>query len=343
MKGRRTRPFGYCARRSDLATLFASGEFLREECVVVTLGTWNLENLFRPGNDGGPDSGQEYQAKLDLLAATITSIAPDVLAVQEVGDPEALADLVGELDGRWHTELAEPDGRGIRVGFCSRHPLTDLAQVTDFPEQLRPVQTTDDGETVRQMSRPVLRAGVEVDGQHLTLLTCHLKSKLLTYPVGRFNPRDEDERARYAVYALNRRAAESATVRGHATQLLEGRGQERAVVVLGDLNDTPDAATTALLHGPPGSEIGTPGFDRADQGDGARLWNLAALIPADKRHSRTYNGRPELIDHILVSHRLVGRIAEATTIDTAATSVTDQPRQRRNEPASDHRPVITRF
>ncbi len=217
---------------------------------MVTLGTWNLENLFRPGSDGGPDSDQEYQAKLNALAGTITSIAPDVLAVQEVGEPEALADLVGKLDGRWHTELAEPDGRGIRVGFCSRHPLTDLAQVTDFPDQLQPVQTTDDGETVRQMSRPVLRAGVEVDGQHLTLLTCHLKSKLLTYPGGRFTPRDEDERARYAVYALNRRAAEAATVRGHATQLLEGRGQQRAVVVLGDLNGHPwcrdhDAAARA--------------------------------------------------------------------------------------------------
>ncbi len=75
---------------------------------MVTLGTWNLENLFRPGSDGGPDSAQEYQAKLDSLATTITSMAPDVLAVQEVGDPEALADLVGKLEGRWHTELASP-------------------------------------------------------------------------------------------------------------------------------------------------------------------------------------------------------------------------------------------
>lgn len=310
---------------------------------MVTLATWNLENLFRPGQKGGPDSDQEYRAKLESLAATITSMNPDVLAVQEVGEPEALADLVGELDGQWHTELAEPDGRGIRVGFCSRHPLTELEQVTDFPEQLRPVQTTDDGDTVQRMGRPALKATVRTGDQQLTLLTCHLKSKLLTYSGGRFNPRDEDERARYAVYSLDRRAAEAATLRTCATQLLDGRGHDRAVVVLGDLNDTPEAATTALLHGPPGSEIGTPGFDRPDQGDAARLWNLAALIPADKRHSRTYNGRPELIDHILVSHNLVTRVREATTIDTPATSVTDHPNQRRNEPASDHRPVITRF
>lgn len=115
------------------------------------------------------------------------------------------------------------------------------------------------------------------------------------------------------------------------------------MIVLGDLNDTPSAATTELLHGPPGSEIGTPGFDRPDQGDGARLWNLAPLIPPEQRHSRTYHGRLELIDHILVSHALVNRVGKATTIDTGAGSVTDNPRDRRGHPASDHRPVIASF
>ena len=60
--------------------------------------TWNLENLFRPG-DASPESATTYQAKLKALAETIMELAPDVLAVQEVGGPEALADLV---DRRWH-------------------------------------------------------------------------------------------------------------------------------------------------------------------------------------------------------------------------------------------------
>jgi hypothetical protein len=53
--------------------------------------------------------------------------------------------------------------------------------------------------------------------------------------------------------------------------------------VLGDLNDEPLAATTQLLLGPPGSEIGTAGFDRADLGDGQRLWNLGPPIPEARR------------------------------------------------------------
>lgn len=37
----------------------------------------------------------------------------------------------------------------------------------------------------------------------------HLKSKLLIYPGERFNPVDEDERARFSGYALNRHATEA--------------------------------------------------------------------------------------------------------------------------------------
>jgi endonuclease/exonuclease/phosphatase family protein len=73
---------------------------------MVVVGTWNLENLFRPGGNGAPSNDAAYQAKLDTLAAVINRLAPDVLAVQEVGDPEALADLAGKLNGSWHTELS---------------------------------------------------------------------------------------------------------------------------------------------------------------------------------------------------------------------------------------------
>jgi hypothetical protein len=75
-------------------------------------------------------------------------------------------------------------------------------------------------------------------------------------------------RARFAAYALFRRAAEAATVRVHADSILDGHRQGRPLIVLGDLNDTERAATTQLLYGPPGSQFGTRGFDHPDRGDG---------------------------------------------------------------------------
>lgn len=106
------------------------------------------------------------------------------------------------------------------------------------------------------------------------------------------------------------------------------------MIVLGDLNDEPHAATTQILLGPPGSEIGTPGFQRPDQGDGSRLWNLAPRIPEERRFSRVFRGRGELIDHILVSHALVQRVDQVDTGLGEPPSITEDPTARRDEPAS---------
>lgn len=310
----------------------------------MIVGTWNLENLFRWGQDAGPSTEAAYDAKLEALRRVIDRLHPDVLAVQEVGNLDALEDLRTRLAGTWHSAVSEhPDPRGIRVGFLSRLELADVEQVHAFPERLLPVQVNDDGGMGSSMGRGALRVRVQADGRDVDLLTCHLKSKLLTFPGPRFSPHDEDERARFAAYALFRRAAEATTVRVRATSLLGGLGQQRAVIVLGDLNDEPEAQTTQTLLGPTGSELGTGGFDRPDQGDAARLWNLASLIPEERRFSRVYRGRGELIDHILVSHLLVHRVESIDAGPGEAPSITDDPHERRDEPGSDHLPVVARF
>jgi endonuclease/exonuclease/phosphatase family metal-dependent hydrolase len=298
----------------------------------VIVATWNLENLYLPGGEFGPSDQAAYDAKLDALAATIGDIGPDVLAVQEVGDPAALDDLTARIGGTWHVALStQADDRGIRVGFIARTALERVTEFRGFPERLGPVQVEDDGETTREMGR----GGLAVGAGGLELITCHLKSKLLSFPGGRFTPRDEGERARYAAYALYRRAGEAVTVRAPADTLLPA-----SVVVLGDLNDEVQAATTQLLLGPPGSEIGTPGFERPDEGDARRLWNLAPLIPAERRYSRIYRGRRELVDHVLVAKPVVDRVVRVDTATTDLPSITDDPTTRRDASGSDHAPVV---
>jgi endonuclease/exonuclease/phosphatase family metal-dependent hydrolase len=316
-------------------------------CVmVVRIGTWNLENLFRPVQDDESNARQAYEAKLDALAATITTLAPDVLAVQEVGGAEALADLAERVGGQWHQETADPDGRGIRVGFLSRTPFTHVEQVSAFPEGLRPIQVDDTQTLQSTMGRPALHVQLDLAGRTVDIVTCHVKSKLLTYPGGGFSTRDEGLRARFGAFALARRAAEAVTVRAMATRLLSANHDDNepaAVVVLGDLNDEPDAATTQILLGPPGSEIGTGGFDKPDHGDTQRLWNLAQRIPEQQRFTRIYHGRHELIDHILVSHALVGLVDDGNVTTEGAgptPSITDDPNTRRAAAGSDHRPVL---
>jgi predicted extracellular nuclease len=311
----------------------------------MLVGTWNLENLYRPGGLFGPKDQAAYETKLASLAAVITELDPDLLGLQEIGEPVALTDLVGMLDGDWHTAVStHPDGRGIRVGFLSRTPLRVLADTTAFPDPVRSVQTDDEGHTTSHAGRGVLAA--ETAG--MSVAVAHLKSKLLTYPVNRFSPHDEGERARFGAYALYRRAAEATALRALADVLLAGDGRERDVAVLGDLNDEVQAATTQILLGPPGSEIGTGGFAREDKGDAFRLWNTAPRIPDEQRYSRVHAGRRELIDHILLSHRLVHRITAAGTglpgeAAPRLPSVGADPVERRDAPGSDHAPVWVRI
>jgi endonuclease/exonuclease/phosphatase family metal-dependent hydrolase len=317
--------------------------------MAFTVMTWNVENLFRPGHDSGPTTDDAYRDKLQRLAATINLQAPDALSLQEIGDPGALADLVALLAGDWPGKaVGRPDGRGIRVAWLTRRPLSDPIDIIDFPAPLKPVQVDDAGTTLGVMGRGAVAVTVSTGGgTPIRLITAHLKSKLLTYPGGRFFPHDENERARYGTYALARRGGEAAALRVALTDALDGHGDDRAVILTGDLNDTPQAATTQLLLGPPGSELLTPAFDRPDKGDLTRMWNLAPLMPDDRNYSRNNQGRHELIDHILASRALLDapkQITVGAVIDTAMPSVNPtDPNTRRNAPASDHAPIVAMF
>jgi hypothetical protein len=75
------------------------------------------------------------------------------------------------------------------------------------------------------------------------------------------------------------------------------------------------------------------------------MWNLAPFIPEERRFSRVYRGRPELIVHIFVSHFLAGRTTAITTASAegALPSIEDNPNARRGTPGSDHAAVIATF
>ncbi|WKD36995.1 endonuclease/exonuclease/phosphatase family protein [Streptomyces xanthophaeus] len=315
----------------------------------MVIGTWNLENLCRPLPPGGPPSNRcaaqdeaTYQAKLEGLAATIDHLAPDLLGVQEVGSHEALTDLVDRLGGDWHIALStHPDRRGIRAGFLSPRPLTVVEDRTAFPDHLPPVRVEDDGTMIRRMGRGGLVVRWSpVPGHTVGVAVCHLKSKLLTFPGNRHSTDDEELRARYASYALYRRAAEAVTMRFVADRLLQGDGRTHEVIVMGDLNDEFKAATTQILYGPPGSQIGTGGFQDTDLGDPRRLWNLAPRILEQGGFSRVFEGQKELIDHILVSQALLPRLERVFTGTEKLPTVDGAHPAAPHDSPSDHAPVL---
>jgi endonuclease/exonuclease/phosphatase family metal-dependent hydrolase len=322
--------------------------------------TWNVENLFRPEPHAEEEVKQRYQSKLELLAAVIERLDPDVVALQEIGGEngeEPLDDLQAALGGSHpHRALsAFRDGRDIQVAFLSKHTVDDREDIVDFPEgpalDIHDLDEAGNPKPIDRMGRGALRVRVTKDGLTVDLITAHLKSKLLTFPGGRFFPRNEGERAQVAGIALMRRMAEAVTLRIWVNGLLGG-DDRTPLLLLGDLNDVPEAQTSLILNGPPGSEIGTGGFDIPDGGDPARLFNLAPIPPAG-RFSRKHHGRGELIDQILASveffpvgddgRRQLPEFVSHVDVAGGLPTVGEDPVEREEDVAPDHAPVTATF
>jgi hypothetical protein len=65
----------------------------------LTVMTWNVENFFPAGAPSGPPDKQTYDAKVDYLASMIRGLAPDVVALQEVGGQQPADDVAAAVEG----------------------------------------------------------------------------------------------------------------------------------------------------------------------------------------------------------------------------------------------------
>jgi endonuclease/exonuclease/phosphatase family metal-dependent hydrolase len=285
----------------------------------------------------------------------LQALNPDVVALQEILDVNALQALANGLNFQ-HFD-APPDGRGNRVAFLSRNaPLAGPVPIDQWqlPAGVQ-VQSFDNAGNVvvlNQFSRPAFQITVPYNGGQVDVITAHLKSKLLTFG-GNFSTNNETLRAQTAYFALERRAAESASIREHVNGLLTAG---RNVIMLGDLNDGPEAATTQILYGPPGSQPRGPNdadhaagaFQRADASDPQRLFNVTKLVAEDIRWTRRHNGQNELLDHILASEGLMPRAGVLRQVPALSILNDDTPSLIGAHPTAggvvpDHAPVTATF
>jgi endonuclease/exonuclease/phosphatase family metal-dependent hydrolase len=313
----------------------------------LTVTTWNVQN-FRQGDPLFAD-------KLTFLDGTLQALNSDIIGLQEILDVGALQDLASRL-GYQHF-AATPDSRGNRVAFLTRialaGPPLEISQWQLAPGvEVRDFDNSGAIEVLPRFARPAFQITVAHNGRMIDIVTAHLKSKLLTLS-GNFSTTDETLRARTAYFALERRAAEATSLREHVTGLLLAG---RDVILLGDLNDGSEAATTQILYGPPGSQPRGPddatnpngAFQRPDNEDNRRMFNVTKLVPENLRWSRRHNGQNELLDHILASQGLMPRVNTLRQVPTMSIVNEDTPNLIGAHPTSggmvpDHAPVTAAF
>lgn len=236
----------------------------------VTVGTFNLNNLFSRFNfragieDIQPIRADDeltssyvfddpekvrvrtYKGKLvkgkdpedqELIAKRISTMDVDVLAVQEVEDIDTLRFFAAQHLGHAYEFLSLIEGNDPR--------LIDLAVLSKFPvgavtSWQHAVHPEAPGERV--FSRDLLEVEIldprDTDRPLLTVFNNHLKSQFVEHGL-------DPEEGKAAADARRRRQAESIARIVAARTRPDGR-----FIVLGDLNDTPDAPTLAPLATP---------------------------------------------------------------------------------------------
>jgi endonuclease/exonuclease/phosphatase family metal-dependent hydrolase len=276
-----------------------------------TVGTYNLE-LYLDAPAG------TMKAKPDAAKAKIRealkAMNVDVLAVEEMGDPDAFAEFVTSLRAEGldypHTEYVQAADPQLHLAILSRYPIVARHSHTNESFLLNG----------RRMH--VLRGFAEVDIQvgadyQFTLLSAHLKSKRQAGLAD-----EEDVREQEALLLREKIDA------------ILSRSPNANLIVLGDLNDFRDSRSTrAIIGRGKNTLVDTRPAERngdthaiASQPNAYRQITWTHFYAREDTYAR--------IDYILLSRGM------AHEWDPKATYVFTMPNWGL---ASDHRPLVATF
>jgi endonuclease/exonuclease/phosphatase family metal-dependent hydrolase len=192
----------------------AAGEF--------SVMTFNLNQYALLDRDGDADTLEpKPPEEAGSIVEVIRQVSPDVLAVQEMGDPAAWAEFKYSLR---QAGLDYPHEEYLRRG----RSVLNLAVLSRFPV-VATNSHVDDVYTIGPTKFPVMRGIVEIDLEvhpqyRLRLMVAHLKSKV-------FHSFGQAEMRRNEARLLN----------NHIRRALESDPDVNLLVV-GDFNDTPASA-----------------------------------------------------------------------------------------------------
>ncbi len=305
------------------ATVVPASTTLAADEDHVTVATFNVENL----------SAMSDETRFESLAEIIVHRmrAPTVLALQEIQDDTGsdddgtvtaertlgrLVDAVASAGGpRYRWAQIDPEnnadggrpGGNIRVALLFDPARARLVASQDSRLVANPTRLGATDPAFADSRRP-LAVELEIDGDRVTVIVCHLRSKGGDDPL--FGRRQPPVRS-----SERQRVAQAELIRQALDLRLDAHPFEK-IVVLGDLNDFEFSESAGVLAAEP-------------------MVNLMRSLPEPERSTYVFQGNSQILDHIIVSPSLAdGAEIEVIHVNSGLPA---------SERASDHDPVIARF
>ncbi len=318
------------------------------------IATFNLENL-------GSRRGAVLSDRLPILRPQLERLDADVLCLQEVnarreaGSPtRTLHALDMLLEGSKYSEFhrsfthqtGRKDPRDVHnLVVLSRLPIVstqqlhnDLIPPLDVP-LARDVAEEGSVSTVR-WERPLLHVVIDLDdGRQLNIINLHLRSPSGSYIEGQksgpFSWKSVPGWAEAFYLSSLKRSGQALEVRLLIDRIFDNN-PDALIMVCGDLNaEEPEVPLRILVAGD------------EDTGNGALA--VRSLIPLergvtrDRAFSVIHHGRPQLLDHMLVSRALGGGFRSIEIHNEALGDETVAYRHMDHPPESFHAPLVAAF
>jgi endonuclease/exonuclease/phosphatase family metal-dependent hydrolase len=322
----------------------------------MRIATFNLENLDMP-----PKAAIPLEDRISILRPQLTRLAADIICFQEIngqrekpGSERRLIALEMLLKDTPYASFeraatAVADGCGVadvhNLVVLSRFPIKESCQIRHSfvgAPLYRCVTAMPAEDEARKIvwDRPILKTTLELsDAQTLHIFNVHLRAPLAAPVAGQkeapFVWKSAQGWAEGYFLAVVKRAGQALELRLAIDQVLD-TDPEALIAVCGDLNaedhESPLRITLA-------SEEDTGSGKLAQRG----LVPLERSISQDRRFTVIHHGRPQMLDHILVSRTLLGFFRhleihnEALADELVGYAKIDTP------PDSFHAPMVAEF
>ncbi len=322
----------------------------------VKIATFNLESF---GSEA--EEGLGIEERVRILRPQLVRLEADILCLQEVngqhrkGSPDRKLDaldtlLEGTAYASYHRAATSgPHGTGVadvhNLVTLSRWPIErheELrhARIAPLTYRYRCAIPPADEEVEIRFDRPLLVTSIRYAGQcPLTVINVHLRAPLAAPVPGQkespFVWKSVSGWAEGFYLSVLKRAGQALELRLTLEDLFNDNPDLRAVVA-GDFNAEDHETPLKLLVGA-----------EEDTGNGKlserSLVVLDRALSEDRRFSVLHHGRPQMLDHILITRPLLSRFRSIEVHNETLADEAMAYGKTRHLTASYHAPVVAEF